>query len=62
MLLSFRTVTGITYDNNAYTITSAHHSGTGTLCMYTRHPIQAKAPRGEPEYYMTRLAVWCDVA
>ena len=26
------------YDNNAYTITSAYHSATGTLQLFTTHP------------------------
>ncbi|KAI9670795.1 MAG: hypothetical protein M1817_003906 [Caeruleum heppii] len=43
------------YDNNAYTITSTYHSGSGTLQLYATHPTQAANPESGPEYYMTQI-------
>ena len=43
------------YDNNAYTITSTYHGGTGTLAMYTTHPTLSKSPIKSTEYRMTQL-------
>jgi hypothetical protein len=45
----------IVYDNDAHTITSAYHSATGTLQMYTIHQTQPIDPENPPEYYMTQL-------
>lgn len=40
------------YDNNAYTITSAYHSATGTLQLFTTHPtLLAESPK----YHMTQV-------
>ena len=47
-----------TYDNNAYTITSIYHGGTGLLQMYTSHPTQPISPGGRPEYCMTQLGAY----
>ncbi|KAL9009738.1 MAG: hypothetical protein Q9173_005261 [Seirophora scorigena] len=43
------------YDNNAYTITSTYHGGTGTLAMYTTHPVESTNPNHQTEYRMTQL-------
>ena len=43
------------YDNNAYTITSTYHGGSGTLTMYTTHPASSKDPKTSIEYRMTQL-------
>ena len=43
------------YDNNAYTITSTYHGGTGTLTMYTTHTTLSKDPKSSAEYRMTQL-------
>ena len=43
------------YDNNAYTITSTYHGGSGTLTMYTTHPAPSKDPKTSTEYRMTQL-------
>ena len=43
------------YDNNAYTITSTYHGGTGTLAMYTSHPVESTNPNHQTEYRMTHL-------
>ncbi len=46
---------GTAYDNNAYTITSTYHGGSGTLTMYTTHPAPSKDPKTSAEYRMTQL-------
>ena len=43
------------YDNNAYTITSTYHGGSGTLTMYTTHPAPPQDPKTSTEYRMTQL-------
>ncbi len=43
------------YDNNAYTISSTYHPGTGTLQMYATHPAPPASPGGETQYYTTQL-------
>jgi hypothetical protein len=46
------------FDNNAYTITSTYHGGTGALKLYTTHamlPIDSELPI---EYRMTQLRGW----
>ena len=43
------------YDNNAYTITSTYHGGSGTLTMYTTHPTPSESPTKTTEYHMTQL-------
>ena len=43
------------YDNNAYTITSIYHGGTGTLTVYTTHPTPSESPTKPTEYRMTQL-------
>ncbi|KAI4160259.1 MAG: hypothetical protein LQ342_005851, partial [Letrouitia transgressa] len=43
------------YDNNAYTIASTYHGGTGTLTMYTTHAAPPKDPGSSAEYHMTQL-------
>ncbi|KAH0537297.1 hypothetical protein FGG08_005887 [Glutinoglossum americanum] len=56
MLQSFGTDAGVTFDNNAYTITSSYHCGTSTLQIDVHNlSYQPKAPGGEPEYYMIQL-------
>jgi len=52
-LRSFEADPTLTYDNNAYTITSTYHDG--TLKMYTVHPTQSAKPENSPEYHMTQL-------
>jgi hypothetical protein len=42
------------YDNNAYTLASTYHGGTGTLQIYTTHPTQPAKPGGRPEYHMNQ--------
>ena len=44
-----------TFDNNAYTLTTTYHSGTGTLQIYTTHPTQPLDSNSSPEYHMTQL-------
>ncbi|OJD24959.1 hypothetical protein ACJ73_03671 [Blastomyces percursus] len=43
----------LTYDNNAYTITSTYHGG--TLKLYTTHLSEPRGPGCRPEYIMTPL-------
>ncbi|KAK0302528.1 hypothetical protein LTR54_017740 [Friedmanniomyces endolithicus] len=43
------------YDGNAYTVSAAYHPGTGTMQMYTTHPVPALAQPAGTEYYMTQL-------
>lgn len=43
------------YDNNAYTITSTYHGGSGTLTVYTTHPTLSKDAKRPTEYRMTQL-------
>ncbi len=43
------------YDNNAYTITSTYHGGSGTLTVYTTHPTLSKDTKRPTEYRMTQL-------
>ena len=43
------------YDNNAYTITSTYHGGTGTLAMYTTHNTPSEDSKSSAEYRMTQL-------
>ena len=43
------------YDDNAYTITSTYHGGTGTLHMYTTHPAPPKNLDSSAEYRMIQL-------
>jgi len=43
------------YDNNAYTVTSTYHGGSGTLTVYTTHPTPSKNPKSPTEYRMTQL-------
>ena len=47
----------MTYDNNAYTITSTYHP-CGLLTMYTAHPTMSEDPANPPEYRMTQLNSW----
>ena len=51
-LRSFEADPTLTYDNNAYTITTTYYDG--TLKIYTMHPTQASI-EGFPEYHMTQL-------
>ncbi len=46
---------GTAYDNNAYTITSTYHGGSGTLTVYTTHPTLSKDAKQPTEYHMTQL-------
>ena len=44
-----------TFDNNAYTVTSTYHSGTGSLHIYATHPTQPLDSKSSPDYHMTQL-------
>ncbi|KAL8829822.1 MAG: hypothetical protein Q9170_006001 [Blastenia crenularia] len=46
------------YDNNAYTITSTYHGGTGALKLYTTHPAQSTCLNQGTEFRMTQLNGW----
>lgn len=46
------------YDNNAYTITSTYHGGTGDLTIYSTHPILSNDPQIAVEYRTTQLRGW----
>ena len=43
------------HDNNAYTITSTYHGGTGVLKLYTMHPIPSTGPDNVSEFRQTKL-------
>ena len=47
-----------TYDNNAYTITSTYHGGTGALKLYSTHLTPSMSPGIPIEYRMTQLNGW----
>lgn len=49
---------GKSYDNNAYTITSTYHGGTGDLTIYSTHPTPSNDPQNPIEYRMTQLDGW----
>ena len=46
------------YDNNAYTITSTYHGGSGALKLYTTHRAPSTHPNRDYEYRMTQLRGW----
>ena len=46
------------YDNNAYTITSTYHGGSGDLTIYTTHPTLSNNAPNLTEYRMTQLNGW----
>ncbi len=46
------------YDNNAYTVTSTYHGGSGDLTIYTTHPTLCNDDRNLTEYRMTQLNGW----
>ena len=46
------------YDNNAYTITSTYHGGSGDLTIYTTHPTLSNDAQNLTEYRMTQLNGW----
>ena len=46
------------FDNNAYTITSTYHGGTGDLTIYSTHPTPSNDPLNPIEYRMTQLRGW----
>ena len=46
------------YDNNAYTITSTYHGGSGDLTIYCTHPTPSNDPKNPIEYHMTQLRGW----
>ena len=46
------------YDNNAYTITSTYHGGSGDLTIYSTHPTPSNDPQNPIEYRMTQLNGW----
>ena len=48
----------ILYDNNAYTITSTYHGGSGALKLYTSHPTPSTHPERASEYRMNQLRGW----
>ena len=45
----------ILYDDNAYTITSTYHGGTGVLKLYTIHPTPSTHPEKVCEFRQTKL-------
>lgn len=46
------------YDNNAYTITSTYHGGTGALKLCTIYPTPSTHPNQASEFRMTQLNGW----
>ena len=46
------------YDNNAYTITSTYHGGSGDLTIYTTHPTLSTNAQNLTDYRMTQLNGW----
>ncbi len=46
------------FNNNAYTITSTYHGGTGALKLYTTHPTPSTNPNRDYEFRMTQLNGW----
>ena len=46
------------YNNDAYTITSTYHGGTGALKLYTVHPTLSTNPDRVIEFCMTQLNGW----
>jgi len=46
------------HDNNAYTITSTYHGGSGDLTIYTTHPTQSNDAQILTEYRTTQLNGW----
>ena len=46
------------FDNNAYTVTSTYHGGTGDLTIYSTHPTLSNDPQNPIEYRMTQLRGW----
>ncbi|KAL9125422.1 MAG: hypothetical protein Q9217_005379, partial [Psora testacea] len=46
------------YDNNAYTITSTYHGGSGDLTIYKTHPTLSNDAQNLTEYRMTQLNGW----
>ena len=49
---------GTAYDNNAYTITSTYHGGSGDLTIYSTHPTPSNNPQNPIEYRITQLNGW----
>ncbi|KAL9056689.1 MAG: hypothetical protein Q9162_002758 [Coniocarpon cinnabarinum] len=45
-------------DSNAYTMTWAFDSSTGTLNVYTTHPVASEVPDRHVDYQMTQLQGW----
>ena len=46
------------YDNNAYTITSTYHGGSGDLTIYTTHSTLSTDAQNPTDYWMTQLNGW----
>jgi len=46
------------HDNNAYTIASTYHGGSGALKLYTTHCTPSTNPNRDYEYRMTQLNGW----
>jgi len=46
------------HDNNAYTISSTYHGGSGDLTIYTTHPTQSNNAQILTEYRTTQLNGW----
>ena len=46
------------FDNNAYTITSTYHGGSGALKLYATHPTRSIDPKRDYEFYLTQLRGW----
>ena len=48
-------IPSLTYDRNAYTITSTYHPSAGALMMFATHPTQSEGYGGRTEYHMNQL-------
>ena len=48
----------LSFDGNAYSMSSTYHAGTGTLQLYSHHITAPTAPGGQPEYHMTQVDGW----
>ena len=46
------------FDNNAYTVTSTYHGGTGDLTIYSTHPTLSNDPQNPIKYRTTQLRGW----
>ena len=46
------------FDNNAYTVTSTYHGGSGALKLYTTHCTRSTDSNRDYEFHMTQLRGW----